>query len=83
MFYGTTSGVKVFDLAGLPEADLAEPLSVRDLCGRALVEFPSIDAWTLDGVIARLSDVQVREIVLEAGGADAFLGSSWIGGTEV
>ncbi|WP_423383484.1 hypothetical protein [Burkholderia sp. LMG 32019] len=83
MFYGTKSGVKVFDLAAVPAADLAKPLFVRDLCGHALAEFPPVGGWTLDGVVARLSDTQIRESVFEAGGGDAYLGTSWIGGTEV
>ncbi|WP_177314208.1 hypothetical protein [Burkholderia ubonensis] len=84
MFYPTNSGVKLYvEVADVPPADIEQPLFVRDLCGRTLAEFPSTGAWTLDRLIARLDEPHVRECVSAAGGADAYLGAFWIGGTEV
>ncbi|KVD94674.1 hypothetical protein WS63_03265 [Burkholderia stagnalis] len=72
-----------FDMADVPPADIEEPLFVRDLCGRTLAEIPSNGAWTLDTLVAQLSEPRVRECVSDAGGADAYLGAFWIGSTEV
>ncbi|WP_185673640.1 hypothetical protein [Burkholderia stagnalis] len=83
MIYLTSSGVKVFDVTGVPPADVEQPLFVRDLCGQTLAEIPSTGAWTLDGLIAQLNEPRVRQCVSDAGGADAYLGAFWIGSTEV
>ncbi|WP_185731913.1 hypothetical protein [Burkholderia stagnalis] len=83
MIYLTSSGVKAFDMADVPPADIEQPLFVRDLCGRILAKIPSTGAWTLDGLIAQLNEPRVRQCVSDAGGVDAYLGAFWIGSTEV
>ncbi|WGS45765.1 hypothetical protein LFL97_23955 [Burkholderia sp. JSH-S8] len=84
MIYVTSAGVKLyFDMGDVPPADAEQPLFVRDLCGRTLVEIPSNGAWTLDGLVAQLNEPRVRQCVSDAGGADAYLGAFWIGSTEV
>ncbi|ALX44527.1 hypothetical protein AQ610_18400 (plasmid) [Burkholderia humptydooensis] len=40
VIYPTSSGVQVFDVTGVPTADIEQPLFVRDLCGRTFAEIP-------------------------------------------
>ncbi len=83
MFYGTNSGVKVFELDDVPQSEVDKPLDVRNLLGETLVVIPAVGSWTLKHLIAKLSASDVIDRVAEAGGADAYLGSHWVGSTEV
>lgn len=83
MFYGTKSGVKVFDSSHAPECDRVNSLEVRDLQGEMLVHVSPTGEWTLDKLVAELNTPGVVCKVAEAGGADAYLGSHWVGGSEV
>ncbi|HDR9764288.1 TPA: hypothetical protein QDC44_008580 [Burkholderia cepacia ATCC 25416] len=58
-------------------------LEVRDLQGEMLVHVSPTGEWTLDKLVAELNTPGVVCKVAEAGGADAYLGSHWVGGSEV
>ncbi|WP_152754256.1 hypothetical protein [Burkholderia cepacia] len=75
--------MKVFELDGVPQSEVDKPLNVRNLLGATLVVIPAAGSWTLEQLIAELSVSDVIEKVAEAGGADAYLGTHWVGGTEV
>lgn len=88
MIYPTHSGVKVFlapediEKAGTG-ASQSLSLAIRDLSGRPLLDVATSRAWNIALVLEQLNREKVRDCVAEAGGADAYIGTQWIGGTEV
>ena len=89
MIYPTRCGVKIVPpIAGRLQADgsaadVIQPLILRNLAGVTLLEIPADGAWTIERVVDLLDSPRACECVTEAFGANAFIGSEWIGGTEV
>lgn len=86
MIYSTDSGIKVLlceDGSLIDPLNAVKPLIVRDLNGATLIEVPANGEWTLESVIHRLSEEGICRLVSNAYGAEASIGVSWIGGTEV
>ncbi len=56
---------------------------LKDLCGAVLVVIAPRDAWTHMSLQELVDSAEITARVAQSGGADAYLGSVWIGGTEV
>lgn len=89
MIYPTHSGVKVFltpeDIEQEVGTGTSQPpsLVIRDLAGKPLLNVATSRAWNLELVLEQLNGEKASACVVEAGGADAYIGTQWIGGTEV
>lgn len=88
MIYPTHSGVKVFltpeDIEQVGTVASRPPLlAIRDLAGKPLLDVATSRAWNLELVLEQLNGEKACACVAEAGGADAYIGTQWIGGTEV
>lgn len=89
MIYPTRCGVKIVPArdgllsVSADTPDLIRPLILRDLAGSPLLEIPADGAWTIERLVDLLDSARACECVTEAFGADAFIGTEWIGGTEV
>jgi hypothetical protein len=88
-YHPTHSGVKVVPVRdGIAPANgsadhAAQPFILRDLAGATLFEIPPDGKWTLERVLELLNGHRACECVSEAFGADAYIGTQWIGSTEV
>lgn len=89
MIFATHSGVKICPTASgtllidSMAGDATKPLTLRDLAGKTLLEIAAAGEWTLERVVELLSDPSACKSVSDAYGADAYIGSQWIGSTEV
>lgn len=56
---------------------------LKDLSGTVLTEIAPQVAWTHAALFALVDSAEIIEQVKQSGGADAYVGNVWIGGTEV
>ena len=56
---------------------------LKDLSGTVLAEIAPRDPWTHEALFALIDRAEIVRTVAQRGGADAYLGTVWIGGTEV
>lgn len=87
--YCSRSGIKVI---AQPVTDAEADLLVgneraafvlKDLCGAVLLVIAPEDPWTHMSLRSLADSAAITARVAQSGGADAFLGGVWIGGTEV
>lgn len=60
-----------------------EPLFIRAFGGHATLRVNPPLSWAHDALEAAAAHEDVNAFVTKHGGADAFLGASWIGSSEV
>ncbi|MFM0275589.1 hypothetical protein PQQ59_33715 [Paraburkholderia aspalathi] len=83
------SGIKlVAEAVRAGESDLLAgneraPFLLKDLSGAVLVKVAPQVVWTHAALFALVDSVEISEHVAQCGGADAYVGNVWIGGTEV
>jgi 5'-deoxynucleotidase len=58
-----------------------EALELRSLTGRKLASIPVTECWTHERLVAAID--ANRHVVDEDGGADYYLGSQFVGSTEI
>jgi len=80
MLYSTQSGVKLYKL--VPADLVAEPFQLRHLNGKVLMNIQAAGQWTTARLHALLNSQRVCDLVSEAFGADAYVGTRCIGSTE-
>lgn len=87
--YASRSGIKLIAKAAKAgETDLLAGneravFLLKELSGAVLAEVAPQDAWTHEALFALVDSMVTIQHVAQSGGADAYLGSVWIGGTEV
>lgn len=80
MLYSTQCGVKLYQL---DPADLvAKPFQLRHLNGTVLMDIQADGEWTAERLHALLNSQHACDMVNEAFGADAYVGTRCIGSTE-
>jgi DNA-directed RNA polymerase subunit RPC12/RpoP len=83
------SGLKIIaEIARTGEADLLTgnewaTFFLKHLSGEILIEIAPTEAWTHTALLALVDSAEIAQLVEESGGADTYIGSVWIGGTEV
>jgi hypothetical protein len=56
---------------------------LKDLSGAVLADIAPQVEWTHAALFALVDSAEITEHVVQSGGADAYVGDVWIGGTEV
>lgn len=84
----TACGVKILAPEHVHEkmagAGLSEKsLRICHLGGPLLMEVAAESEWTLERVLAILDSARACEVVKDAYGGDAYIGTDWIGSTEL
>jgi hypothetical protein len=87
-YQATRCGVKILTPQGvegkMADAELSDkPLKLFHLDGTLLMEIAADRHWTVERVKAILDADRACELVSAAYGGDAYIGSGWIGSTEV
>lgn len=59
----------------------SDPFEIRSLQGKVLISIPATTPWTHEGLVEAVS--QHRDLIDDAFGADYYLGTQWVGSTEV
>lgn len=87
-YQATRCGVKILKSQRIEEkmaaVELSDmPLKLFHLDGTLLMEIAADRDWTVERVNAILDGERACELVSEAFGGDAYIGTKWIGSTEL